>query len=507
MILIKNTKFILSLFFCISAAQSAHSYIDSDQDGIPDNFDDFPENPFESRDTDLDGIGDSADNCRFYPNSNQLDVDQDGVGNVCEPNIVSSVCDLFIEPDNYPAGTNISNLFDGVVLSYKVTGEFTGLIYSADSSNYASTGLRHFSPSPSSDYFRFNSNGDESFKAKFDIPIQCVSIDLIPDDSSDPALLTAYDIDENVIGSYSFNGVSGVGVPEEGIFVSTSANISSVIISAVGQYSYLDNLRISSINGLVISGNLSADVVSEGSASGVVVATDTNGVTVTSNFSIILNSSNGQATINSVTGEWQYTADTNFIGHDPFIISATDIDGNTIQHAIDITIDLDEDNDLVINLKDNCKNIFNPDQLDIDGDNIGDECDEDKDGDGILNINDAFPDDDTEQNDTDSDLVGDNIDNCINVANQDQSDIDGDLLGDVCDSDMDGDGFANIIENTFGGDERDSSDYSTVMDGLESFSTSDQSLNRPVPAIGDLGLIILGISILSLGVKRYRRNW
>ena len=350
MILIKKIKTFLYLSLFISAAQSTTLYIDADQDGIPDEFDDFPDNPLETRDTDLDGIGDVADNCRFNPNTNQLDVNQDGVGDICEINTVSPICDRLIEPDNYSSGTNISNLFDGVVLSRKVSGQFTGSVYSATSSTYASTGLRHFSPSPSSDFFRFLASGDASFKAEFNTPIQCVSIDLIPDDSSDPALLTTYDLNGNVISNYSFIGASGDGVPEQGVYVSNSANISSVVISAEGEYSFLDNLRISSIvNRPVFTGDLSAAVVPEGNSSGVVVIADIEGVPVASTFAIILNPSNGQVTINSGTGEWQYTADANFTGYDPFIISATDVDGDIIQRAIDITVDFDDDNDLVIN--------------------------------------------------------------------------------------------------------------------------------------------------------------
>ena len=36
-------------------------------------------------DLDADGVGDTCDNCRYIPNSNQLDTDNDGIGDVCDP--------------------------------------------------------------------------------------------------------------------------------------------------------------------------------------------------------------------------------------------------------------------------------------------------------------------------------------------------------------------------------------------------------------------------------------
>lgn len=47
------------------------------------------------------------------------------------------------------------------------------------------------------------------------------------------------------------------------------------------------------------------------------------------------------------------------------------------------------------------------------------------------------------QNDSDSDGVGDLCDNCPNVSNADQSDVNKDGVGDLChtDNDKDGDGF------------------------------------------------------------------
>lgn len=81
----------------------------------------------------------------------------------------------------------------------------------------------------------------------------------------------------------------------------------------------------------------------------------------------------------------------------------------------------DADADGVPDLEDNCPAVPNDDQADLDGDGVGDACDDDSDNDGVSDIE----------------------DNCPTEVNPDQSDTDGDGLGDACDTDADNDGVSN----------------------------------------------------------------
>ena len=72
------------------------------------------------------------------------------------------------------------------------------------------------------------------------------------------------------------------------------------------------------------------------------------------------------------------------------------------------------------------------------------DCTADSDSDGVLDSEDIFPNNPLEWGDTDDDTVGNFSDNCPFNRNSAQSDFDGDLLGDVCDLDDDGDGVLDF---------------------------------------------------------------
>jgi len=151
--------------------------------------------------------------------------------------------------------------------------------------------------------------------------------------------------------------------------------------------------------------------------------------------------------------------------------------------------DSDDDNDTVADGGDNCPLVSNTDQLNTDADSTGNVCDGDDDGDGVGDAADAFPLNANESADSDNDTVGNNGDNCPQVANSDQANNGDDDLGNVCDSDDDNDGVSDTTETGNGTNPLlADTDSDTVNDGTDNcalVSNSDQ-LNSDNDASGNV---------------------
>ena len=141
-------------------------------------------------------------------------------------------------------------------------------------------------------------------------------------------------------------------------------------------------------------------------------------------------------------------------------------------YALAWRINSDIDGDVISDDQDNCISVFNPYQPDLDNDSQGDACDNDIDGDGVVNLEDAFPYDPAETLDTDLDGIGNNAD--LDDDNDGLFDIDEDINGngivdagetDSLNPDTDSDGFNDGEELDAGSDPLDSESIPTIADG------------------------------------------
>jgi len=138
-----------------------------------------------------------------------------------------------VEPDNYAAGTALTNVVPGVTLTCQGSTD----TITSQTASYCSTGTRVFAHGSTTTF------SDSIFlRASFASPVSGVSIDLVPDDTNDPGFLKAYNSDGTLL-----QDLQTAAPPYPGFLTMTitrpTADIAYVVAGGQsGQAVYLDHL-------------------------------------------------------------------------------------------------------------------------------------------------------------------------------------------------------------------------------------------------------------------------
>ncbi len=425
--------------------------VDTDSDGIPDYLD---------RDSDDDNVEDSLDNCPTIENSDQTDVNENGIGDACESDLDGDGVSNFHEAKIGTDPNNADSDGDGISDDVEI----------GDPENPK------------------DSDGDGI-------------IDALDTDSDNDGI---DDRDEWGTGEKP-QDTDGDGTPD---YLDTDSDNDGVEDSA-------DNCRTASnadqsdLNENGIGDRCEDDRDGDG-------VSDEDEAKAGSNPDLADTDGDGIGDGKEIGEDPENPRDSDGDGIPDFADSDSDDDGisdkdegdrDSDEDGIPDFLDADSDSDGVTDDKDNCRLAANSDQADIDEDGIGNVCDDDRDGDGIPNekeveigsdpdnpdsdgdgkidseeipdtetpkdtdgdgIIDALDDDsdgdgvkdrdegtgdidndgipDYLDSDSDNDGVKDSEDNCLHTQNPDQKDLDQDDLGDACDDDRDSDGIPNEKE-------------------------------------------------------------
>jgi hypothetical protein len=115
---------------------------------------------------------------------------------------------LSADADAFTAGTDISNGFAGLTLSFEGTTSFgitDGIIYSVEHSGslVATTGTRVFGTSDPTYPNLFSGTTTSVFRVDFSSDVYSVALDALGDDPTDFAELYAYNSSDVLLGTYS----------------------------------------------------------------------------------------------------------------------------------------------------------------------------------------------------------------------------------------------------------------------------------------------------------------
>ena len=378
---------------------------DDDGDGVLDTNDAFPLDASESADTDGDGIGDNADpdldndgildtvdNCLYTPNVDQLDTDADGIGNVCDSDDDG---DGFSDEVEITCGTDP---LDATSKPLDTDNDGIANCIDTDDDNDG------FSDA---DETTCGSDPLDATSKPLDTDLDGIANCIDTDDDNDGYLDTS--------DAFPLDNTEWLDTDADGIGNNTDTDD-----DGDGQ---LDTDEIACGSDPLLASSLSLDTDGDTIPDCVDTDDDNDGVIDTADAFPL----------------------------DPAEWTDTDQDG------IGNNADLDDDND---GQSDYNELVCGSDPLDqyskssdIDSDSIPDCVDEDIDGDGYLNEEDAFPENGSEWLDTDADGLGNNFDvdddndGCLDSSDafplnpSECSDADNDGIGDNEDPDDNNDGF------------------------------------------------------------------
>jgi len=103
---------------------------------------------------------------------------------------------MICEPDDFAAGTDMTNVCAGVTLTVSGDPSFGPVRSGTPSGGFASTGTRGFVHQ----FDNWLATNNNTLRADFLIPIELVSLDIISDDSLDVGFLRAFNSSDVMIG-------------------------------------------------------------------------------------------------------------------------------------------------------------------------------------------------------------------------------------------------------------------------------------------------------------------
>jgi len=404
---------------------------DDDNDGVLDVNDVFPLDVTESRDLDLDGIGDNSDS----------DIDGDAVLNTVDAfpyDYTES-----IDTDGDGIGNNIDDDDDNDGLTDYVEIALTTDPLDFDTDNDGA--LDGFDALPLNPLERFDSDNDGigNNSDNCGLTSNPSQTDTDVDGFGDVCDL---DIDgdgvNNVADSFPLDLTEWSDLDGDGTGDNTDLDIDGDGVDNTIDVFPLDLTEWIDTDGDGIGNNADPDDDGDG------VLDINDAFPLDPTLSVITD----------VDGDgWPVGQDTDDNNNLVPTIAYIDTDGDGLADNGGLAPDTDDDNDGVADLIDAFP-LDATESSDLDGDLIGDNSDPDIDGDGVLNVNDAFPYDPTETIDTDGDGIGNNTDldddndgtndlqDVFPLNPNEWNDLDSDGIGDNSDPDIDGDGVFNASD-------------------------------------------------------------